>query len=112
MGKNTQKSAGKYAGLTRSKIDNSLYVKKNTEKFEPKNGKWLIVCTITDDIPFNGDEESKNWFVEQMRSRFRITHESTFTGLIGIEANWDDERKTLTCVESRYSVSILKNVLS
>ena len=82
-------------GLTRSKIDNSLYVKKNTEKFEPKNGKWLIVCTITDDIPFNGDEESKNWFVEQMRSRFRITHESTFTGLIGIEANWDDERKTL-----------------
>ena len=28
-------------------------------------------------------------------TRFRITHESTFTGLIGIEANWDDERKTL-----------------
>ena len=65
----TLRKALESMGLTRSKIDNSLYVKKNTEKFEPKNGKWLIVCTITDDIPFNGDEESKNWFVEQMRLR-------------------------------------------
>ena len=79
----------------RSVIDQSLYVKKSTDKFDPEIGMWLIVCTITDDIPFNGDKESKKWFVEEMRKKFRITHEERFTGIIGVEMSWDNERSTL-----------------
>ena len=51
-------------GLIRSQIDHSLCtIIRTSEKFDPE-GKWLIVCTITDDIPFVGDPESKQWFID------------------------------------------------
>ena len=86
-------------GLKRSKIDHSLYTIRTSEKFDPE-GKWLIVCTITDDIPFVGDPESKQWFIDKMKARFNITHDPEFTGIIGVQTKWDNERKTLELTQT------------
>ena len=78
--------------MKRSVIENSLYYKRTSHKFDI-DGDWLIACTITDDIPYNGDRASKDWFRESMSKVFRISHEPTFTGLVGIEVKWDDVEK-------------------
>ena len=95
----TLRKALEEMGLVRSKIDHSLYTLRTSEKFDPE-GKWLIVCTITDDIPFVGDPKSKQWFIDKMKARFNITHDPEFTGIIGVQTKWDNERKALELTQT------------
>ena len=55
---------------------------------------------FTDDIPFAGDPESKQLFIDKMKARFNITHDPEFTGIIGVQTNWDNERKTLELTQT------------
>jgi len=98
-GRKLRKVLEEELGLKRSVIDNSLYYKRSTDKLS-LDKEWLLVCTITDDIPFNGDKKSKVWFKEEMEKRFRITHEPHFTGLLGIELKWDPLELTLELTQT------------
>ena len=95
----TLRTALEEMGLKRSAIDHPLYTMRTSEKFNP-DGKWLIVCTITDDTPFVGDPGSKQWFINKMKSRFNITHDPKFTGIIGVETKWDNGRKALELTQT------------
>ena len=95
-------------GMKRSVIENSLYYKRTSHKFDI-DGDWLIACTITDDIPYNGDRASKDWFRESMSKVFRITHEPTFTGLVGIEVKWDDVERSMELTQTALINKIADN---
>ena len=89
-------------------IIRSLCCARTSHKFDI-DGDWLIACTITDDIPYNGDRASKDWFRESMSRVFRITHEPTFTGLVGIEVKWDDVERSMELTQTALINKIADN---
>ncbi|MFB1018904.1 MAG: hypothetical protein QMC37_01515, partial [Flavobacteriales bacterium] len=89
----------KKIGLSQSIVDNSLYYKRTKSKFDTKDD-WLLVCTITDDIPFNGSPTMKQWFLKEIRKVYEITHEPHFTGIIGLQTKWNQNDSSLEMLQT------------
>ena len=89
----------KKIGLSQSIVDNSLYYKRTKSKFDTKDD-WLLICTITDDMPFNGSPTMKQWFLKEIRKVYEITHEPHFTGIIGLQTKWNQNDSSLEMLQA------------
>ena len=98
-----------FIGMKQSKIEACFFYKRfdggdedplTQQRTKHRHGRYVFVISFVDDAAIAGDDESKRWFISEIKKYLPITTETPITSFLGMTVNIDLEKNFIELTAS------------